>query len=698
MATSPQPTEADIMCCVCPFCPAAESDCVYASRSALMQHHRSSTNRHKIQDQGSKMPPDSQLQWVIGRRVIWHKKLRMIRVSAIEKPVSLQLPPFSLEGFRFQSKLELALELSTKHDAHRYQGSFENRTIQADLKYFKDAKCFIQRVGAAVKKSRYYLRRLAKRKEDGLIPVAGFNVLKCSDSENAYSRTLARLIFFVIAENQFLLEAKNLQEAITKNEPVEQLSRASNIDNILWELLSEKPSARGFTCEKFLELLYVYAPNGPIQKSAQSVHQHSVQLLYILRGAFLIKCHTVHPFCSEQEERWSKQYLNEQGGETSFGAVQSLKRAAARNIEDTESRISWVGDSMTVLAVATERGSVEVSLQKVSIMYQHLVNQARTILQNMGIDVLSSEICKTVIDCNTKIPGEGIMSLNAHIAEEIALTNRNIQLHFGERSDKDRLDFCQLSTQLGVTLVKALYFAGGPSARLTEMGAWLISNTMSNSQRNIRFISGLIGIVNTYTKPEASGASGKKELVVCFTDMELTKIVLTYLIIVKRIEARHSSVFGKEATVNSQCCFLINKGKPVEAETLGKLFRTEFLLAEVDVTIADMRHILEALARASGCLLESDVAIQNPLLRMANHSDNVSSRVYGKCQGVDLPGVPADRMRECFIYCEHWNQFVLKGGSIGSSYCTSLSSLSALSSSSSSSSSSFFFFRFLFRV
>lgn len=137
--------------------------------------------------------------------------------------------------------------------------------------------------------------------------------------------------------------------------------------------------------------------------------------------------------------------------------------------------------------------------------------------------------------------------------------------------------------------------------------------------------------------------------------------MLTFLIVVKRFELRvldDGTEFGARAAINSRLCFAINKGAPVKSVTLGKLFRVEFVNQGLDVTISEMRHVLESIARKEGCCLAAAVS-QNPLLRFANHAESTSNSVYGKGRGYDLPEIPADRMEECYRYSDHWNRRVL---------------------------------------
>ena len=137
----------------------------------------------------------------------------------------------------------------------------------------------------------------------------------------------------------------------------------------------------------------------------------------------------------------------------------------------------------------------------------------------------------------------------------------------------------------------------------------------------------------------------------------------------KRFELRlldDGTEFGAKAAINSRLCFAINKGVPLKSVTLGKIFRVEFVNQGLDVTISEMRHVLECIARKEGCCI-SAVVNSNPLLRFANHSESTSNSVYGKGRGYDLPEIPADRMEECYRYSEHWNRCVL-GSKTSKSY------------------------------
>jgi hypothetical protein len=142
--------------------------------------------------------------------------------------------------------------------------------------------------------------------------------------------------------------------------------------------------------------------------------------------------------------------------------------------------------------------------------------------------------------------------------------------------------FCGQIYAAGKTLVKALYMAGGPSARLTDISAWMVCNTDANQERNVRFIRKLIAVVNTYTELQEAGISEQK--VVCFVDVELIGLVLTYLIVLKRFEClviKDVPEFDSiEADKRSRVWFLI----AVYGDTSDRYHRQYFAFFEYAAT------------------------------------------------------------------------------------------------------------------
>ena len=496
---------------------------------------------------------------------------------------------------------------------------------------------------------RYKIRQFAERLPDGSVPVTGFNSLFCESSEHDYARTVARCLYFLAKQAKLEPHSSKLQSIVERKLDPHDPERILAVQSLFFAGMCEVPEGAGFSyaMEEFVELYYVVAPNGAINRSASFVVHAVVHLLYAIRGLYIVQCSD--SVDAQQQVRWSETILNEQY-DNALSGLQGLKRIATKCMDDPECRIVWLDEG---LEVRTERGNCKVTPEDIRSMYYSFLVRGEAVLAAMDIPIISDAELDLVIDINSKVGGEGIMSMNTRIFENrLALKNGNTI----QKSIQARKEFCNLSYELGKLLTMGLYLAGGPSARLTEIANWMVANSDDNPMRNLRLIRKLIVICNTYSKADALGVKSEGHLV-CFSDKRLTALVLTYLIHVKRLEHDYSEIFGKEAQRNSRLCFLVHNGNLLKGPKLGLIFRHEFLKNNIDVSISDMRQVLEAYARKIGCLLQSEV-INNPLLQLANHGTMTSNASYGKGNH-DLPNIPADRMEECYLYCGHWNKIML---------------------------------------
>jgi hypothetical protein len=517
---------------------------------------------------------------------------------------------------------------------------------------------------------RYKTRQFAERLPDGKIPVAGFSNLSCESSKHVYARTIARCLFFLARQPAMEPHASRLKLACEKNLPHDDTERVSAIQSLIFAGLCEGATGEAFALEEFIELYYVVAPNGIFNRSAQFVTHIAVHVMYCCRGVYLLQC--ADNYDTQQHQSWSESILNEQN-DNAWSAIQSLKRVAVLYTEEPECKIVWLSDG---LEVRTIRGNKTVTALNIRAMYRDFVQRSEAILIQMKIPILSAEELEKTVDLNSREVGQGIMSMNSTIFE----TRCSGKIGPQHRGSQERKDFCHLSYELGKLLILGLYLSGGPSSRLTEIANWLVALPPDNSLRNLRFVRNLIVVVNSYSKG-GDNADSKGDLnLACYSDLKLTALVLTYLIHVKRLECEYSHVFGPEAQRNSRLCFLVHNGNLVSGKTLGVIFRHEFLAHELDVSIADMRQVLEAYARKIGCLMESEVR-KNPLLQLSNHSSATSNQHYGKSKA-DLPHIPADRMEECYLYCMHWNSRMLNSDEIVAEIPASLSATGGILHSS----------------
>ena len=652
-------------CCVCPFCP--PSCLVVWKTRKILQEHVKNKQGDADHDQGI-VPTHDKLEWVTAEKVIHNARYRWVRTSGTSHQIGTT--NFSMPGFRYQSRFEAKLKLLSKHDQFVEGGSnfvkqhpgFETQKIGKGLQFYQDAFLFLQRCAAATKLARYKLRQFAKRDEKGMLKVSGFSCLYCNTSMNAYARTLARFIFYAINSDgygdQFQAACKTLRSLVAEKRDFTSEPRFKAVEELFHASLTQLPSESDFSAATFVELFYAVAPQGFMNRTACFVRHAAVHLIYGMRGGYILTCQSIPD--KFQHRALSDSFLNEQN-ESAYASLQSLKRVAASCLETLDCNIQWTteGDA----EVITRRGNVVVSQASMEQMYKKLLRRCHSILDSMNFPVLSLELIRKCHDPSSKVPGEGIMSMNSSTVfqsycdqhSQVVAFHRSLQAGI-----KAKKNFCSQIYSIGKALIKALYFAGGPSARLSEISSWIVSNTDINHERNVRFLRGSIAIVNTYSKQGGAGMSQGQQKVVSFADEDLTSLVLTYLIVLKNFEmdvVKDIPEFGQEAAKNSQVCFLIDKGKPLDGTKLGRIYREEFLSSDLDVTIGDMRQVLESYARKTGCLLEpSD---DNPLLWTANHTARSSNSTYGKSLNVDLPGIDADRMEVCWNYSQQWNRVVL---------------------------------------
>jgi len=193
------------------------------------------------------------------------------------------------------SKFEGTMRLLDKYQ-HFVQGhpGFEMRRIGKELKFFDDAVLFLKRVAKATDETRYKVRQFATRDHTGILKIAGFSCLNCEDSVRAYARSIARFIFYAINSarygEHFEAACKQLQCSVESNHSVSSNERCKAVDDILVEAMKQPQCVEGFSASMFINLFYVVAPNGPMNRTADFVRHAAVHMIYGLRGAYILKC------------------------------------------------------------------------------------------------------------------------------------------------------------------------------------------------------------------------------------------------------------------------------------------------------------------------------------------------------------------------------------------------------------------------
>lgn len=430
---------------------------------------------------------------------------------------------FKLDGFRFQSKYEARASLLTKYES--FVGGhpgFEMQAIGKSLKYNEDAQLFMQRVETSARATRYRVLQFAKRKFDGSLPIAGFCWLHCSNSMKKYGRTIARFLFFVMQSHEHsagLAQAcQALGRIVAANENPSSQCRLLAVDEVLFQSLIQSPCLSGVSIDMFAQLYYVVAPNGCINRTADFVRHVAVHLIYAVRGAYIVKCQS--RWDAVDDAHLSAKYLNGQN-ESAFSSLQSTKALAAACLESDEGKVQWNDDGN--VEVETVTGIVTVPCSAIAAMYGHLLVRCKAMMTNLGFPVLGFDLVCKCVDVFCIKPGEGIMSMNTHVYDAYCAQCHEVPriLAEAQRTPSSVSQFCRSIFELSVTLVKALYLSGGPSARLTEISCWTIANTESNCVRNLRYVRKAIAVVNTYSKSQESRLADTQSNIACFADQVL---------------------------------------------------------------------------------------------------------------------------------------------------------------------------------
>jgi hypothetical protein len=138
---------------------------------------------------------------------------------------------------------------------------------------------------------RYKIRQFAERLPDGSVPVTGFNSLFCESSEHDYARTVARCLYFLAKQAKLEPHSSKLQSIVERKLDPHDPERILAVQSLFFAGMCEVPEGAGFSyaMEEFVELYYVVAPNGAINRSASFVVHAVVHLLYAIRGLYIYR-------------------------------------------------------------------------------------------------------------------------------------------------------------------------------------------------------------------------------------------------------------------------------------------------------------------------------------------------------------------------------------------------------------------------
>ncbi len=564
-------------CLQCPWC--GPKDPVYISRPHLWLHVK------KCHD-GRNIPPTANLNKVIGIKsggstAQWFQP---VEVALLQD--SSQLLP-AATCFRSESKLQQRLNIGDVAIPSTYP--FEPNKAAACLKHFESALRFIRDGSIMVPKANYYLRRCAKIQPDGTIPTHGFEALSCKSSETLYARTLARFAFFLEGKPGFGVRP----------------------ELFLGMALKESESLHEFALIQYLKLVYVCKPYGHISEDPDFLKHEAVRLLYCLRLSFIYMFHGGQQNFS-QCEKIARLYLSEQKY-CPFQALQNFKRVANLCIIPSTIERLNVSDDGQIL-VNNGATMIPVTIQTLKMLFADLLHRAASLFSLLSIDPNWINIDQVVDSNNITGNADGIITANQHLFFEVCKTRPDFtRKMFQSRPPMSEVvRILKVVSDLGLVLLKLLHICGGPGARMTEEAVWLVTNSSGRGERNIRFVRKKICVINTYSKADKRTVGAAPTLLVSFADAHVTKLVLSYLIIAKRIE---ENLVESEFKHNSRMFFVTKSGKPLDGVKLGSHFRAYFLSHNLDIHISDFRHVLEGYARQFQVHLFS-----NPLVLSANHS------------------------------------------------------------------------------
>ena len=600
-------------CLQCPWC--GPKDAVYPCRSHLWLHVK---NRHE----GRNIPPTSDLKRIYGIKTggstgQWFPP---VRLEPLQSQSSVQQI-----NFRAESKLRQRLNLALVEVPTPYP--FEPDRAAARLKHYEAALKYINDIALVVPKANYFLRRCAKLQPDGTIPTHGFEVLSYRNSCSIYARTLARFIFFMEQKQGITLHPELFLNIAMK----------------------ESETQQDFCVVRYLKLVYVCKPYGYISEDPDFLKHEAVRLLYCLRLSF-ISAHYSSQSNPSQSEHFAKMYLTEQKY-CPFSALQNFKRVANLCIVPTAIERLQISDDGQIL-VNNGNTLVPVTKHHLQMLFADLCSQASSLFLSLSIDPDWINPDQVVDSNSIRNCGDGIITANEHLFNAVCVKQPDFtrKMFHSRPAMSETVRILKTVTDLGLVLLKLLHLCGGPGARMTEEAAWLVSNSSGGGDRNIRFVRKTICVVNTYSKADKQMVHKAPMLLVSFADGLVTKFVLSYLIIAKRVEEHHlESAFRQ----NSRAYFVIKNGQPLDGVKLGAHFRAYFLTQNLDIHISDFRHVLEGYARQFQVHLFS-----NPLILSANHSASTSYESYG-LSNRDVVGVPADILQICALYSMKWNSICL---------------------------------------
>ena len=256
---------------------------------------------------------------------------------------------------------------------------FEKVPSNSGLMFWDESVRFLQRIKDVTSSAQYFLRRVAKRKHTGDIPIVGFQVLSCRRSETLYARTAARFLYYV-------MHSTHAQPPPDPSTVILGQSLCTWPEFVLKLILSairEEESQSGWLAERYLHHMYLLSPYGAVSRDPDFLKHEAVRLLYLFRGSFILD-HNVKGSTMANANLDGQKCLTEQAC-CAFESIQGFKRIAHLCVKQVpEDRVVWQDNGE--LAVRTDHGYIDVPKSAISAFYQSLIEEAGSIFKQMEID------------------------------------------------------------------------------------------------------------------------------------------------------------------------------------------------------------------------------------------------------------------------------------------------------------------------
>jgi hypothetical protein len=354
-----------------------------------------------------------------------------------------------------------------------------------------------------------------------------------------------------------------------------------------------------------------------------------------------------------EPERISAKYFNSTVP-SSFTALQNIKRPAKGCIDQHyRQNVTWTSPDYTSLEVHTGRMKLErvaVSHNIIKTLYDNTVSAIMSQLRKMKIEILTYKEFRSLRESGSSTQaGEGMLTFND--------MSSHTCLYVHGKSREFRLQFMKDAAYVYKLSLAVIHLCGGPSPRGTEEAVTRILNSHSERIRNIQLMTHTIGIQNGYKKQRNYvDCDSSRSVVVKYLPIPFSVILANVVLRIKPVEAEFALMECNADKLTCNSFLLTDQGIPVDPLKMASLLSESMNEFGLDVSLADLRHALEAFShkfRHYGAGKE-----WNPIYAlMANHTPGTSA-IYGRDQN-SFVGVPADICEDNCYACNMWNLVVL---------------------------------------